>query len=47
MSSIRKCYNSKCEYNYMGGYCNADEISIDENGFCDCFVEKEKEQDEK
>ena len=47
MSAVRKCYNANCENNYMGGYCECSEITIDENGCCtSCFLITEGEESE-
>ena len=47
MSAVRKCYNANCENNYMGGYCECSEITIDENGCCTSyFIVAEKESED-
>lgn len=43
MSQVRKCYNETCESNYMGGYCECCEITIDENGWCSNYFPKDEE----
>ena len=40
MTQVRKCYNADCENNYMMGYCECDEVCIDEDGCCDCYFPK-------
>lgn len=45
MSEIRKCYNKTCENNYMGAYCECDEITIDENGCCTCYFPKSEQEE--
>lgn len=45
MSQVRKCYNSDCENNYMGAYCECSEITLDENGVCSCYMPKDKENE--
>lgn len=47
MAQVRKCYAENCEGNYMGAYCEWEEIIIDENGCCGSyFSTKEDEQTE-
>ena len=47
MSCVRKCHNETCENNYMGGYCECCEITIDENGCCCNYFPKQEEYKDK
>lgn len=41
MPSIKTCWNTSCEYNRSGCYCDAYDIEIDTDGNCMTFMEKD------
>ena len=46
MANLRRCYNSNCEYNCYGTYCDLDEIEIGDDGCCWDFKQKENKESE-
>ena len=41
MPCIKTCWNTNCEYNRSGCYCDAYDIEIDTDGNCMTFMEKD------
>lgn len=45
MANVLKCYDSTCEYNVGGAFCDAVEIMIGCSGNCITRLEKDEEDE--
>ena len=39
--AVKNCFGRQCLFNCEGRFCDADEIDLDESGYCKTYIDRE------